>query len=288
MTVGTIGVFDGVHVGHRALLAHARSLGSPLLAVTFDPHPRSVVGGSAPSSLATLDHRIELLRACGADDVHVLHFTPELAAMPAAEFVQDVLVGELGLRMVVVGQNFRFGAGARGDVGTIADVGAPLGLAVEPVGLVGDTHGRWSSTRIRALIEHGDVSEAALGLMRPYRLFGPVVHGAHRGRELGYPTANIATTDHPTIPADGVYAGLLDAGHGPWPAAISVGTNPQFGGEQRTVEAYALDIDQDLYDRQARVDFLQRLRGQRTFASVADLQAQMARDVAQVRQSLGA
>lgn len=288
VNVGAIGVFDGVHRGHRALLAQARSMGGHLVAVTFDPHPRQVVAGTAPTSLATVPQRVALLREAGADDVVVLDFTPELAAMSAHEFVTSILVGRLALDAVVVGENFRFGAQAHGDVALMAQIGEPLGLRVTSVPMVGDGIQRWSSSRIRALIEAGEIDAANAGLDRPYRVTGTVEHGAGRGRTLGYPTANLALIANPTIPADGVYAGYLDAGEGAWPAAISIGTNPQFGSDLRTVEAYVLDRAEDLYGRVVELAFVGRLRGQRTFDDVGGLVAQMAMDVAQVRDILSA
>lgn len=288
MSVGVIGVFDGVHRGHRALLAQARSVGDRVVAVTFDPHPRQVVTGTAPTSLATVAHRIDLLREAGADDVVVLAFTPELAAMSPQEFVTSILAERLALDAVVVGENFRFGAQARGDVALMTQIGAPLGLQVTSLPMVGDGVERWSSSRIRALIQAGEIREANTGLDRRYRVTGEVEHGAGRGRTLGYPTANLALIGDPTIPADGVYAGYLDAGSGAWPAAISIGTNPQFAADRRTVEAYVLDRTENLYDRVVELDFVDRLRGQLTFDSVADLVAQMAVDVGQVRDILSA
>ena len=288
MKVGAVGVFDGVHRGHRALLAQARGLGDHVVAVTFDPHPRQVVTGAAPTSLATLAYRIDLLREAGADDVVVLEFTPELAAMSPQEFVTSILARRLALDAVVVGENFRFGAQAQGDVTLMAQIGAPLGLQVTSLPMVGDGVERWSSSRIRALIQAGEIREANTGLDRRYRVTGVVEHGAGRGRTLGYPTANLALIDDPTIPADGVYAGSLDAGAGAWPAAISIGTNPQFAADRRTIEAYVLDRTEDLYDRVVDLDFVDRLRGQLTFDSVADLVAQMAVDVGQVRDILSA
>jgi riboflavin kinase / FMN adenylyltransferase len=284
MTVGCIGVFDGVHLGHRALISQARELGQPVLAVTFDPHPRSVVGSGAPTSLATVEHRCELLTQAGASEVAVLAFTPELAQMTPESFVTDVLVDHFGLSNVVVGENFRFGAKARGDVSLMAHIGQSHGLEVHAVPLVTDALGRWSSSRIRELLAAGDIARANEGLARNYRLTGPVVYGAARGRELGYPTANVEPVGDPTFPADGVYGGYLNAGEGRWPAAISIGMNPQFDGKTRTVEAYVVDRSGlDLYGDRVDIEFLDRIRGQQRFDSVSDLQGRMARDVEWVR-----
>lgn len=289
----SIGVFDGVHRGHRALLAearrHADRLGLPLVAVTFDPHPMSVVGPRlAPSSLATLAYRCDLLREAGADDVAVLGFDDALAAMSPEEFVHEVLVGSLGVRHIVVGEDFRFGRGAVGTVGTLDELGATEGFTVTGLGLVGETGDRWSSTGIRGMVEHGRVKEAAVALERPYALDGDVVHGDHRGRELGYPTANLSWSGAPALPADGVYAGWLLEGRNRLPAAISVGTNPQFDGQETRVEAYVLDrTDLDLYGRAVRLEFVDRLRGQQRFDDVDALVEQMGRDVTEAAARLG-
>ena len=288
-SVLTIGVFDGVHRGHRALLAEARGhadrLGLPLVAVTFDPHPMSVVGPRlAPSSLATLEHRCDLLREAGADDVAVLGFDEAMASMSPEDFVHDVLVGSLAVRHIVVGEDFRFGRGAAGTVATLEELGGREGFTVTGLGLVGDAGDRWSSTAIRGMVEQGRMQEASVALARPYALDGEVVHGDHRGRELGYPTANLDWSDAPALPADGVYAGWLHAGGDRLPAAISVGTNPQFDGQETRVEAYVLDrTDLDLYGHAVRVEFVDRLRGQQRFEDVDALVEQMGRDVEAAR-----
>lgn len=283
-----IGVFDGVHRGHRALLTEGRrqadALGIPLVAVTFDPHPMSVVAAQhAPRDLSTLEHRRELLLDAGADTVDVLAFDERMAALSPEEFISGELVQRLGARAIVVGEDFRFGHRAAGTVETLREAGEQYGFSVTGLGLVGDGH-RWSSTRIRALLDAGDVTGAAEQLGRLYALDGIVVHGDHRGRELGYPTANLSWPGDPVIPSDGVYAGWLTVGEDRYPAAVSVGTNPQFDGRERRVEAYALDRDDlDLYGLPARVEFLERLRGQLTFASLDGLLQQMADDVERTR-----
>jgi riboflavin kinase/FMN adenylyltransferase len=292
--VAVIGVFDGVHRGHRSLLSvargHADAQALPLVAITFDPHPMAVVGPSAaPTSLATLAHRIELLQQAGADEVDVLHFDEDMAALPPEDFVRRVLVERLHVRELVVGQGFRFGRRASGTFETLVAEGERYGFSVVPAPLVGAGGDRWSSTATRALIVEGDVAAAAEALGRHYRLEGVVVHGDHRGRELGYPTANLEWAGMPTLPADGVYAGRLDVAGHEHPAAISVGTNPQFGGRERRVESYVLDRDDlDLYGQEIRVSFVDRIRGQQTFDGVDGLVARMAMDVAEVRDVLGA
>lgn len=300
----TIGVFDGVHRGHQALIAAAREQadlrGLPLVAMTFDPHPLAVIGPKrAPTSLATLEHRAELLRRAGADVVEVLAFDEETAAMSPQDFVADVLVRRLGARAVVVGADFRFGHRAAGTLVTLEDEGARAGFSVVGVPLAGDHGQRWSSTATRALIEAGEVAAAAVALGRPYRIDGEVVHGDHRGRELGFPTANLAAsaiapvqTAPPTVPSDGVYAGwvrLLDSPDAPaMPSAISVGTNPTFDGLERRVEAHVLGRDDlDLYGQAIGVEIVDRLRGQLRFDGADPLVAQMCEDVVNARAVLG-
>ena len=293
-SVVTIGVFDGVHRGHRSLVALARAradaAGLPVVAITFDPHPMAVVGSRvAPPSLASVDLRQRLLIEAGADVVDVLHFTPEVAAMTPEQFVHRVLVDRLHVREIVVGADFRFGHRAAGTFPTLEQEGARHGFRAVAAPLVGDGDHRWSSTRIRALVADGDVAEAGRALGRDYCLEGEIVHGDHRGRELGYPTANLAWAGDPAVPADGVYAGWLTVADEPMAAAISVGTNPQFDGRDRRVEAYVLDrTDLDLYGRRARILFVDRLRGQQRFATVADLVRQMGDDVAAARDLLSA
>jgi len=290
--VVSIGVFDGVHRGHQSLLGVARSradeVGVPLVAVTFDPHPMAVVGPRvAPPSLASIDRRIELLRRGGADAVRVLAFDEAMSMLTPEDFVADILVGELHAKDIVVGADFRFGHKALGNVAVLQTLGRRMGFTVTSVPLVGDEIERWSSTHARALVEGGDLERATDVLGRYYAIDGTVVHGDHRGRELGYPTANLAWVDHPVVPADGVYAGWVHAGSQRWPAAISVGTNPQFDGRDHRVEAYVLDRDDlDLYGHAISVGFVRRLRGQRTFESVAALIAQMGVDVTRARDLL--
>ena len=259
--------------------------GVPLTAVTFDPDPMAVIPGrQAPRHLAPVSRRCQLLEQVGADNVHVLRFDEKMSRMSPQDFVREVLVGEIGAIDVVVGPDFRYGHRAAGTVTTLEEQGRALGFDVCIAGMVGDEADRWSSTRIRAQVEAGDVAAAARGLGRPYSIDGTVVHGDHRGRELGYPTANIAWPDHPAVPADGVYAGFLLDASNRWPAAISIGTNPQFDGRDRRVEAYVLDRDDlDLYGHDVRVEFVQRLRGQLVFGSVEELMDQMAQDVRDTR-----
>jgi len=296
-SVVTIGEFDGVHRGHRHVVARAAELGRerglPVVAITFDPHPDEVVRpGSHPPLLSSARRRTELLAGLGVDAVCVLPFTLEFSRLDPDEFVRAVLVDKLHAAAVVVGEDFRFGHKATGDVQLLDKLGEKYEYTVEgrPL-LVSDTDDvRISSTAIRGLLTAGDVAEAARLLGRPHRVEGVVVRGHQRGRQLGFPTANVESPPHTAIPADGIYAGWLatldEAGEetNRWPAAISIGTNPTFNGQLRTVEAYALDRnDLDLYGLHAAIDFAVRLRGTLRFESVDALVVQMRIDVDQAR-----
>jgi len=299
-SVVTIGEFDGVHRGHRHVVARAAELGRerglPVVAITFDPHPDEVVRpGSHPPLLSSARRRTELLAGLGVDAVCVLPFTLEFSRLDPDEFVRAVLVDKLHAAAVVVGEDFRFGHKATGDVQLLDKLGEKYEYTVEgrPL-LVSDTDDvRISSTAIRGLLTAGDVAEAARLLGRPHRVEGVVVRGHQRGRQLGFPTANVESPPHTAIPADGIYAGWLatldEAGEetNRWPAAISIGTNPTFNGQLRTVEAYALDrTDLDLYGLHAAIDFAVRLRGTLRFESVDALVDQMHIDVDQARSLL--
>jgi riboflavin kinase/FMN adenylyltransferase len=290
-SVVTIGIFDGVHRGHQRIvhraLARAAELRLPAVGVTFDPLPEFVLRPEeAPALLTTLDRRLELLGELGLDGVYVIDFTAEFSEKSPEEFVQSVLVGQLRAVDVVVGANFRFGRRAAGDVSTLRELGATAGFMVDAIELAGDPGQQvFSSSWIRERIAAGDVEAAAVALGRPHRLEGVVVHGDHRGRELGYPTANLELPEHLAVPADGVYAGWLDA----MPAAVSVGTNPTFHGIGRRVEAYVIDqVGLDLYGRVMALDLATRLRPMVTFDSIDALTAQMADDVERCRALLSA
>jgi riboflavin kinase/FMN adenylyltransferase len=308
-SVVTIGVFDGVHRGHQRIVVRAaeaaRELGLPLVVVTFDPHPSEVIRpGSHPALLCSLRRRVQLLAEFGADAVCVLPFTLEFSHLSPGEFVQAVLADRLHARRVVVGENFRFGYRAAGDLAALAELGEKYDFRAEGVPLLAQDGVAMSSSAIRDLVAAGDVAGAARGLGRPHRVEGVVVRGEQRGRALGVPTANLETAEHTAIPADGVYAGWLasldaagreaergrergapGAGEADrWPAAISVGTNPTFDGRHRVVEAHALDRDDlDLYGVHVAVDFVARLRGMVRFDSVDALVAQMRADIAAAR-----
>jgi riboflavin kinase/FMN adenylyltransferase len=293
--VVTIGVFDGVHLGHQRIVSRAgqvaASRGLPLVVVTFDPHPAEVVRpGSHPPLLCTLRRRVQLMAALDASAVCVIGFTPEFSRLGPDEFVRVALAERLHARHVVVGENFRFGHGAAGDVALLVGLGEKYDFTAEGVPLLTQDGVTISSSAVRRRLAAGDVAGAARLLGRPHRVEGVVVRGAQRGRELGIPTANTEPPPHTAIPGDGVYAGWLvrlDSGGRDaerWPAAISVGTNPQFDGQHRVVEAYALDRDDlDLYGAGAGVEFVARLRGMATFASVGELVTQMHRDIDQAR-----
>jgi len=289
-TVVTVGMFDGVHRGHRALLdrvaAEADARGLPAAAVTFDRHPLAVLRpGAEPPLLTTLDRKVELLGEAGMEVVLVLEFTRELSEVGAEAFADEVLFDCLGARAIVVGENFRFGHKAAGDPALLAELGRRREVEVVAVPLRADADQVLSSTRVRAELASGDVAAAAASLGRPYAVDGVVVVGDRRGGPvLGVPTANLAVPAGIALPADGVYAGhLTERPDGvPRPAAVSVGTNPQFGTERR-VEAHVLDFDGNLYGRRVSVGFQHRLRGQAVFAGVDQLIAQMHQDIDQAR-----
>jgi riboflavin kinase / FMN adenylyltransferase len=290
-SVVTIGEFDGVHRGHQRIVARAAEIGAqrglPVVVITFDPHPDEVVRpGSHPPLLSTSRRRAQLLTGLGVDAVCLLPFTLEFSRLGPDEFVRAVLVDRLHAAAVVVGENFRFGHRAAGDVALLRELGEKYEFTAEGVPLLADGGIIISSSGIRELLAAGDVAGAAGDLGRPHRVEGVVVRGHQRGRSLGFPTANLETLPHTAIPADGIYAGWLasldlDGGEAErWPAAISVGTNPTFDGRERSVEAYALDRDDlDLYGAHVAVDFAARLRGMVRFDSVGDLIGQMRRDV---------
>ena len=293
--VATIGEFDGVHRGHRRVVERAREIGRsrqlPVVAITFDPHPDEVIRpGSHPPLLTTARRRSELLAGLGADAVFVLPFSLDFSRLSPDEFVRVVLSERLHAAAVVVGENFRFGHKAAGDVPMLAQLGEKYDFTAEGVPLLVDDGVTISSTYIRERLAAGDVAAAARALGRPHRVEGIVVRGHMRGRGLGFPTANLETPPHTATPADGVYAGWLTrldldgAELSRWPAAISVGTNPTFGAGERTVEAYALDRDDlDLYGTHAAIDFTARLRGTERFDSVEALITQMREDVIKAR-----
>ncbi|NWL12777.1 bifunctional riboflavin kinase/FAD synthetase [Paenarthrobacter nitroguajacolicus] len=307
-TVVTIGNFDGVHRGHQHVLSQltdtAKRHNIPSVAVTFDPHPAQVHRpDSAPELIMGLQDKLEALGDTGVDAVLVMKYTLDLAAMTPLEFVREVLLDGLNAAHLVVGHDLRFGAGNAGDVVTMQELGDQLGFGVQvvneygaggfPVHDDGDTDRRCSSTWVREALSEGDVVTAAAILGRPHRMRGEVVHGAARGRDLGFPTANLSHDSTGYVPADGIYAGwLIDQAGTRWPAAISVGSNPTFDGVSRQVEAHVIDRPQenvedfDLYGQTVAVEFTQRLRGMVAYRGPEALVEQMCLDVAQAHELL--
>lgn len=285
-SVATIGFFDGVHLGHQAIIGRAidgaRRRGLRSVAVTFDRHPMEVVRpGSQPSLLMTPDRRVRTLLGTGVDHVVVLPFTEELSQLPPEGFVDRVLVETLAADEVVVGGNFRFGHEAAGDTDTLRDLGQRWGFDAVAVDLMELDGVPISSTEIRDRIGDGDVGWARRALGRPYALDGTVVRGDGRGRQIGVPTANVEVPERMRFPAHGIYAGYvrLEPDGDPLPAATNVGTRPTFGGEAVTVEAHLLDFDGDLYGMHVSVSFTHRLRDEERFDSVDELVAAMRADI---------
>jgi riboflavin kinase / FMN adenylyltransferase len=263
-----LGTFDGVHRGHRRVIEAAKAAGLPTTVVTFDPHPRIALGNKV-ELVTTLERRIELLEELGVS-VHVVPFTSDLALQTPEEFAESIL-RPLGTKVIAAGENFRFGRGRSGDLATLAG----LGFDVRPVPLVEGV----SSSRIRQLVAAGEIEGAAQLLGRPPEVEGAVVAGDARGGTLGYPTANLAVPSEILVPAYGIYAGEV-ADHR---AAISIGVNPHYGGEERRVEAFLLDFKGDLYGRRLVVELWKRLRSERAFDSEQALIDQIGRDVEEAR-----
>ena len=293
----TIGAYDGVHTGHRLVIERVRRVaaeqGLASAVVTFDRHPASVVRPeSAPKLLTDLDQKLELLAGTGLDYVLLVRFDHERSEETAEDFVNEVLVNCLDVKAVVVGHDFHFGYKRLGSVPLLQDMGAELGFDVTGLRLFSGGLGRdpISSTRIRGLLADGAVGEAASLLGRPHQVRGVVADGDKRGRQLGYPTANVSLPEHIALPADGVYAGWYSRPDGVRrPAAISLGRRPTFYREAglSLLEAYLLDFEGDLYGEEARVEFVAHLRSQARFESAQALVEQMGRDVATTRQVLG-
>ena len=295
--VVALGNFDGVHLGHqvvvRRAVEEARSRGLRAVAVTFDPHPRAVLRpGSEPKLLTVLEVREELLLGCGVDEVRVLRFDLELSKKSPGDFVREVLVGEFGAGLVVVGENFRFGYKASGDVKDLdrhmRDAGGEA-YAV-PTYVLGEAAGSGqaiNSTRIRMLLHDGEAREAARLLGRPYSLRGVVVEGDKRGHALGFPTANVLPGAVALVPGRGVYAGHVRVGEERYGACTNVGVAPTFERRESRVEAYLLDYEGDLYGEVIDVTFEERLRPEKQFSGVYELKEQIARDVAEARRAVG-
>jgi riboflavin kinase/FMN adenylyltransferase len=296
-SVVTIGAYDGVHLGHQHVIGQVRALAADLgvasAVVTFDRHPATIVRpDSAPKLLTDLDQKLELLADAGVDCTLVIRFDQARSEETAEDFVTTVLAGQLHARAVVVGRDFRFGHGRRGDIDLLEAMGRELGFDVHGLDLVaggGDGGAPVSSTRIRQLLGDGAVDAAATLLGRDHEVRGHVQRGDGRGRELGFPTANVAVPGDVCLPADGIYAGWYRGPSG-WflPAALSLGRRPTFydHAEASLLEAYLLDFDGDLYEQPAAVRFHSRIRAEERFGSIAELVAQMDRDVTATRQAL--
>jgi len=293
--VAALGTFDGVHLGHRAIVERAasmaRALGGTPMALTFDRHPADVIPGRPRVPLLTdLEERLELLVDAGARLCVVATFDAEFARLEPEQFIEDILVGTLGIRGAVCGNDFRFGRGAAGDAGLLRRWGEKLGFQVAVVEPVLRDGQRVSSSAIRDRLARGDVEGAAALLGRPYSLAGTVVPGRGQGRELGFPTANVAPDPRRLLPGDGVYiaralgAGLREGGH---PALAVVSTRPTFGVHPRSLEVHLLDFSGDLYGRRLRVVFHRFLRGIVAFSGLEALREQIGRDVAMAREHVG-
>jgi riboflavin kinase / FMN adenylyltransferase len=288
--VVALGVFDGVHLGHQAILdaavSRARKADARPVACTFDPHPREVLQpGRVTPPITTLDERLALIGQTGIETAIVLRFTAELAAMEPEAFVADVLLGRLRAREVVVGVNHRFGKGARGDAALLQALGRDLGFSahiVDPLSIGGVVV---SSTAVRGALERGDVAGAARLLGRPYTVAGEIVQGAGRGRGIGFPTANLKL-ESPLLVPTGVYACRARLGGARHPAVTNVGVRPTFGENALAVEVHVLDFSSDLYGQHMTLEFHEHLRQERRFDSIEALKAQIALDVASARQHL--
>jgi riboflavin kinase/FMN adenylyltransferase len=285
MTTVVIGNFDGVHRGHQAVLAQARAIadagGHRCLVLTFDPHPREVLGGAARPRLTTIERRIELLRANGADEVVVEPFTLDFAAWTPDQFARDLLSTRLGAKAVVVGQNFRFGAKRTGDLPKLRTLGVELGFSVAVAQIAGDAQGNFSSTRARAAISAGDLTEAQNVLGRPHSIAGVVEKGDQLGRKIGFPTANLGGVVE-MLPPHGVYAIRADGR----PGVMNIGVRPTVDGTKLRVEAHLFDFDGDLYGQPMRVELVARIRGEQKFDGLDALKAQIAKDAAAAREAL--
>ena len=286
-SVVALGIFDGVHLGHRAILGtaitRAREAGLEAVACTFEPHPMEVLQPDrAPRPITTLADRLVLIGEAGVDAAVVLAFTRELAAVEPEAFVKDVLLERLRAREIVVGYNHRFGRGARGDARLLEDLATRAGFRAHVVPPMTVDGAAVSSSEIRSSLQRGDVVAAARSLGRPYAIAGTVTSGAGRGRTLGFPTANVES-DRPLLVSRGVYWGRVHVDQGQHSAVVNVGVRPTFGETTLAVEAHLLDFTGDLYGRHVRLDFLDRLRDEMRFPSVEDLKAQVFRDIAAAR-----
>mgnify|MGYP000161405329 CR=1 FL=1 len=284
--VVAIGNFDGVHRGHQAVLAHvrdeAKTRGVPSTILTFDPHPASVLGRVAPPRLTTLERKAELVRAIGIELVLVKRFDLDLSEQSPERFATELLAGTLGAELVVVGDNFRFGHKRVGDLGTLRSLGKTLGFEVEVFEVIADAGGPLSSTRVREALSLGSVAEARAMLGRPHRIEGVVERGAQRGRQLGFPTANVGNIAE-MLPTHGVYAVRVIAGAETYDGVMNVGVRPTVDGVRATQEVHLFDVDLDLYGHRLGVDLIARIREERKFNGLDELKAQIQKDASQAR-----
>lgn len=282
-----IGVFDGVHRGHRHVIGHlvdrARREGLAPLVVTFHPHPRSVLRPEVPLTyLCGLEERVELLRGLGVDDVAVLAFTSELAQLSARDFV-SLVVEELRMKLLVVGSDFALGRGREGTIDVVAAIGGEMGFVVDVVPLLAASGEKVGSTAVRHALARGDMETVASLLGRPFSLRGPVIKGAERGKGLGFPTANMALGQDRALPAFGVYVTRAYLREGVFPAVTNIGLRPTFGEDKPTVETFILDFRGEVYGQELRIELLHRLRGEMRFPSPEALREQIEKDVAATR-----
>jgi riboflavin kinase/FMN adenylyltransferase len=288
-SVVVIGNFDGVHLGHQAVLRQARALadarGLRCVVLTFDPHPSEVLGRGAPPRLTTLARRVELLREHGATDVAVEPFTTELASWSPDRFAKDLLAERLGTRVVVVGSNFRFGNKRAGDFETLRTLGVSCGFEALAAEVAGDEEGPFSSTRVRDAVAAGEVERAAHVLGRPHALSGVVEHGDARGRTMGFPTANLGGVAE-MLPPHGVYAVRVTHGSEILGGVMNLGVRPTLGGLSLRIEAHLFDFQADLYGATLGVALVARLRGEQKFGSLAELEAQIEKDAEAARKAL--
>ena len=286
-SVVTIGVFDGVHRGHQAIIntcvSRARERGVPSVVLTFDRNPRKVISSEFPCVLTSREYKFELIESLGVDYTIMVRFDERFAALAPEEFCREILVEHLNAVLVCIGKNFRFGAGGRGDVLSLADEGKRLGFGVGIVQLVASKRGVISSTLVRTMINEGRIVEVTDALGRPYSVVGNVVKGHSRGEGLGFPTANLRLERDFCVPKDGVYAGKAVLGENKYLCAANVGSNPTFGDLESVVEVYLLDFEGDIYGESVEVEFHHRLRDEIPFESENDLVSQMRNDVSSAR-----
>lgn len=281
-TALTVGVLDGVHRGHRALLTHVMGADDSPAVVTFDPHPVEVLSpGTHPRLITTLDERLALLEDFGIEVVAVLDLN-EIRDVSAEAFVSEILVGKLAMGSIVAGIDFQFGKNRAGSISLLHEMSPDLGFEVDVIELV-VSDGTVSSSRIRSLIEHGRVADAAELLGTRYQVTAAVIDGDKRGRGIGFPTANLVPPPNKVIPADGIYAAIAHVRGGAHRAAVNVGVRPTFGGGARLIEPYLLDFDKDIYGEMVTVEFVARIRDELRFDSVDDLIERMQEDVAETK-----